>query len=274
MNTKSKILSVFLLAIMVIGLTGCNSSTNNDTDSKDNKVPTANTPKEFSGYTVGSPTTDGIIEDGMIIVKKNNYYGVIDLKGNIIVDCDKYTYMDDFSNGMALVTVNDKYGFIDTKGKLVIPLEYDDPYGGPDVFSKTDDVAWVKKDGKWGIVNKKGEVVKEPTLDYSNVYQFKNGYATVYKYGDKCVDTKGNEVDYNTYCANNNIEEVFPKIKGVKNDEGLWGFQDEDGNLIIDYKYKARGSFNEGVAQATLPDDTVEIINEKGEALLIFKKEV
>lgn len=270
---KIKIMSILLLVTMVFGITGCNNS--NDTDNKgnnDNNVPTASAPKEFTGYTVGATTTDGKIKDGMIIVKKNGYYGVIDLKGNIIVKCDKYTNMWDYFNGMAQVGVKDKYGFIDTKGNLVVPLEYDYPYGGTYEFSTTDDVAWVKKDNKWGIVNKSGEVVKEPTLDYGSVMQFINGYASISPgFANKCVDTKGNEVDYQTYCANNNPETVYPKIKSVKNDEGLWGYKDENDNLVIDYKYKYVTSFNDGVAKVTLPDNTVEIINEKGETLLIFK---
>jgi len=210
----------------------------------------------------------------MVIVKKNGYYGVIDLSGNIIVECDKYTSMEDFSNGMALVEAKGKYGFIDTKGNLVIPLEYDDPYGGQDEFSKTDDVAWVKKNDKWGIVNKKGEIVKEPTLDYSNVYQFFNGYATVNKFGFKCVDTNGNEVDYDTYCTNNKPDENKPvsiKLKSVKNDEGLYGYEDKNGKLVVDYKYKTVNFFNEGVTKATLPDGTVEIINDEGKVILRFE---
>ncbi len=271
MKTKIKILSIFLLAIMVFGLTGCGKTVNDDKDSNDNNVPTTNKTKEFSGYTVGSAVGRYGTKNGMVVVKKDGYYGVIDIKGNIVVECDTYTKIYDYSNGVAMVEKNGKYGYIDTKGEIVIPLEYDDPYGGPTefFFDNDDDVTWMKKNGNWAIVNKKGEVIKEG-LDYGSVSGFRKGYATV-DIGDVCIDAKGNEVD-DSYCDNRNLAKEPAKYRSTKNEEGLYAVIDENDKAITDYKYKYMLVFYDGAAKATLPDGTIEIINENGEVLLRFKK--
>ena len=49
--------------------------------------------------------------------------------------------------------INFKEGFIDTTGKLVIPCQWDD------TGSFSEGLAWVKKDGKWGVIDTKGNIV-------------------------------------------------------------------------------------------------------------------
>ncbi|MBR5028815.1 MAG: WG repeat-containing protein [Bacteroidales bacterium] len=60
---------------------------------------------------------------------------------------------ESFSEGLARVKKNRKWGFIDKCGKVVVPLEYDDAYN----FSEGLAVVW--KGESRGYINKQGELV-------------------------------------------------------------------------------------------------------------------
>ncbi len=53
-----------------------------------------------------------------------------------------------------------KYGFVDSNGKVVVKYEYDEVTE----FNKYG-FAGIKKDGLWGVINTKGEVILEPTYN-------------------------------------------------------------------------------------------------------------
>ena len=55
----------------------------------------------------------------------NNLYGLVNSKGNIIVQ-NKYNYIGEFSEGIAAVKFNGKWGFVNTKWEIVVPCEYDE----------------------------------------------------------------------------------------------------------------------------------------------------
>ena len=68
------------------------------------------------------------------------------------------TYMEIYPNNTLYAkNINDKWGFVDKDGNLQVQNEYEmvtefNEYG----------FAGIKKDGKWGSINDKGEVVQEP----------------------------------------------------------------------------------------------------------------
>lgn len=58
--------------------------------------------------------------------------------------------------------INEKWGFVDKEGNVKVQNEYDmvtdfNEYG----------FAGIKKDGKWGVINSKGEIIQEPTYQIS-----------------------------------------------------------------------------------------------------------
>ena len=89
-----------------------------------------------------------------------------------------------FSEGYAAVQKNGNWGFIDEKGNVVIPLEY----LSASLF--VDGLAAVKKDGKAGYINKDGEVIIP--MEYDEAYGFKNGYTVVKKDGRYGILTLSN----------------------------------------------------------------------------------
>ena len=79
-------------------------------------------------------------------------YGMMDKNGNEIVSA-KYDDSWPFTCGLANVVKNGKWGYINTKGEEVIPCRYHD------AGYFYDDVADVQKseDSRWEIIDKKGE---------------------------------------------------------------------------------------------------------------------
>ncbi len=92
----------------------------------------------------------------------------------------------DLKEGVEIIQVDGKYGFWGG-GFFLMPPEFEDAR----MFSE--DLAAVKKGGKWGYVNKAGEMVVEPRFD--RAWSFSGGKARV-EVGSRTllIDTRGNEV--------------------------------------------------------------------------------
>ena len=112
-----------------------------------------------------------------------------------------------FSEGLAAVKLYGKWGFIDKSGNVVISFKYDYAYR----FSEG--LAAVKLDGKWGFIDKSGNEVIPCKYDWS--HDFSEGLAAV-------------ELD------------------------GKWGFIDKSGNEVIPCKYNLAHDFSEGLARVAL----------------------
>lgn len=94
-----------------------------------------------------------IDEKGMILAKKGNKYGYIDIHQNEIIPF-KYDDVDLFSEGLAAAKIKGKYGYLDRKGNEIITFQFDDV----EVFNSVG-FAIVSKDSKYGLINKKGNPI-------------------------------------------------------------------------------------------------------------------
>lgn len=219
--------------------------------------------------------------EGLIVVRKEDKFGVVDLKGKEIVK-PKYNHLDFFEGGVCRFLVGEypegKYGFVDKKGREIIKPQYDNLNyfsEGLAAFGvgEYDDEGQFK--GKWGFIDKKGKVVIKPVYDRAS--RFSEGLARVWK-GNKLVyiDKKGNEVlkskyhgykefvigSYDTFRVDM-VEEITEKqvnnesvsytgdfheglavvIKG-----NLCGLMDKKGNIILEPKYDYISNFSDGRA--------------------------
>ncbi|MDQ3394848.1 MAG: WG repeat-containing protein [Bacteroidota bacterium] len=96
---------------------------------------------------------------------QNRKYGFFNLIENKAITAYEYDMAYNFNNGLAPVKKNGKWGYIDKKNNLVIDFKYDDA----SAFS--DGLAVVKVDSKKGIINLKGEFVFHPQFDTANDFQ-------------------------------------------------------------------------------------------------------
>ena len=104
--------------------------------------------------------------EGLAIVKKEEISFFIDKNGNKVFECEYEGINSDgianFSDGLAKITKpngNNTFlaGFIDRTGNVVIPCIYEETW-----VSFSEGLAVVKKDGKYGFVDKQGK----STFDY------------------------------------------------------------------------------------------------------------
>jgi hypothetical protein len=120
------------------------------------------------------PFSDGLAK----VYISNQGFGIIDKKGNQIVDC-RYTEMQAFIEGLAQVQINRAKGYIDKNGNEIIPCgQYEILFG----FSEG--LMMVNNKNKYGYVDKSGQLIV-PCI-YANANHFKNGLAWTNKgYIDK-----------------------------------------------------------------------------------------
>ncbi len=176
---------------------------------------------------------------------KNNKWGFIDEKGNIVIHA-KYDLASQFLDGLARVKVNGKYGFIDKNDNIVIPAKYD--YA----CDFSEGLAGVKVNGKYGFIDKNDNIVIPAKYDYA--YDFSEGLAPVYVNGEyKFIDKNGNIVISANYTGAYSFSEGLAAVQ--VNDK--WGFIDKNGNMVISDKYNdCYEGFSEGLAAV--------MINRKG----------
>ena len=248
----------------------------------------------------------GGFSGGLATVKKDGKYGYINTKGEQVVEC-KFDEASGFSEGLAAVEKDGKYGYINTKGEQVIECKFDNAnsfkeglatvrnnYSGftinakgnfvvydennnrIEISGKFDEVyrfteeglAVVKKDGKYGYINTKGEQVVECKFDDAN--GFKEGLATVRNnYSGFTINAKGNFV---VYDENNNRIEISGKFdEAYSFTEGLakvkkgskYGFINTKGEQVIECKFDYADDFREGLARVKKGYDDFTI-NTKG----------
>lgn len=144
------------------------------------------------------------------------------------VDFMRFTYqhIGDFNEGLAKVKLDGRYGYIDKEGNVVIPIKYDDCY--PFIGN----VANVVLNSKEGMINRNGyEVIP---IRYEQVCAFYNGLARV-KLNDKYgfVDKSGQEV---IPCKYDDAHFFKNGICAVRLNE-KWGFIDKKGTNVVPFNY-------------------------------------
>ena len=145
---------------------------------------------------MGNYNITGRYSCGMALAQRSDspyVYGYIDKYGKPVMSfqwSDAYDFSENYA-WVAGVSQNDNtklcYGCIDKEGKTVIPFLYERGYTegkkyeqhGGYVFSEG--LAGVKRDGVWGFVNYKGEIIIP--FEYEEVYDFSEGFAWVKKNG-------------------------------------------------------------------------------------------
>ena len=108
-----------------------------------------------------------------------------------------------------------------------------------DVCNFSEGFAAVKKDGKWGYINTKGELIIECKFDY--VRDFKEGFAAIKKYGKYgmygkwgYINTKGEQI---IECKFDDVRDFYEGFAPVQKDD-RWGYINTKGCPVIFDKSK------------------------------------
>ena len=162
------------------------------------------------------------------------------IKVNVLVELLlDYDFAISFNEGLACVRKDSKYGHIDKNGKEVIPLIYD--Y----VSTFSEGLARVGKDGKYGCIDKTGKEVI-PFI-YDDIEYFNDeGLARVKKNGKYgFVDKTGKEI---VPLISDFAISFNEGLVCVKKD-GRYGFMDKTGKEVVPLIYDYCYDFNEGLAR-------------------------
>lgn len=102
---------------------------------------------------------------GLAPVRFGRTWGFVDEKGNIVINPSYAGVLPFSANGLALAADNNtqQMGFLDREGKWAIAAQFElaTPFYA--------DIAFAKVGDKWGIIDKTGKFLENPTFD--NVYQ-------------------------------------------------------------------------------------------------------
>lgn len=182
--------------------------------------------------------------EGVGVVGKDNLFGLIDYKGKEIVS-PQYESIGTFKEGRGTFVNKEGMGVLDTKGK-VITKKY---YGYVGDYSEGLAIVLEKQDnGKryYGYINRKGDEVIVPTYEAAN--DFVNGKALV-------------QTEEQTYALINKKGQVLtvihkPVVYGYQDGamiysdsiDGLRGYLDTKGDVLIPAEYTFAEPFEDGVA--------------------------
>ena len=131
-----------------------------------------------------------------------------------------------FSEDLAAIKKDGKWGYIDKKGNIVIDCVYEKAQD----FSEG--LAVVKKDGKCGYINNKGEVVIDFKYDSADNFSFGYGIGYIGRSKNIVVDKNGNEIINKSYSMlfgpiSENLFIVAPST-------GMYAIVDKDENIMLD----------------------------------------
>ena len=215
----------------------------------------------------------GRYAEGRLAVQRRNKWGFVDARGREVIPC-RFQAVQAFSEGVAAVKLNNKWGYIDKQGSTVLPFEYEqagahsggyfpvkqgmearyvDERGAdrlPDRYEAVtpfdQDLAWVRLDNKWGLIDRAGKWLARPRYLLIRGFE-ENGLALV-RYGAQMsryglVDRRGQLVTpANGYAEIRSYYEGYAAVK-VKEQ---WGFLDRAGQLVIAAEYDSVDDFSEG----------------------------
>jgi len=136
---------------------------------------------EFSDY----DEISGFYQGKYMVVIKNGKYALVNKKNQLIIPAE-YDEIREINNGL-VIAKKEKWGIVNLKNKIIVPFEYDDLSGFYEGIAHAD----VAK--KSFYINKENQRLINLELDFNWFGNFKQGVALVKK-NDKFgyIDKKGN----------------------------------------------------------------------------------
>lgn len=142
-----------------------------------------------------------------------------------------------FNEGLISVYIDGKWGFINKDGEVAIEAKYDLATN----FSCG--LATVGIDGKFGYINAKGEIVIPLQFDGASI--FSEDIALVYTDGKySYINKKGDLLFGRSF----EYADSFYDGRALFSENGKYGYIDNKGKVVIEPQYKSASRFSEGLA--------------------------
>lgn len=196
---------------------------------------------------------------------------------SLFVSCDSLGGQKDENNVDYLavqIDEDDSWSIIDAEGKVIVDREYDKD----DKVSKIYDggIYWVCSKDKYRLYSIDSPKKSLTDKEYDKVTEFREGRAFVSINGQPIImiDEKGNHLK----TLSKDVAMVTSIHDGMvpfQNQEGLWGFLNKNGDVVIPAAYKNVHNFGCGVSCVYSGDDnkTVSLIDKKGNTIKTWNKE-
>jgi hypothetical protein len=215
------------------------------------------------------PFSSGLSE---VTLSPTGKHGFIDTLGNFVIQ-PQFDNAMPFRGDRAWASQNGKWGLINKEGKFIVPPTYQvikdifDPFNfwmseydyiSGIIHQKKDnpgDLAWIRQNGKWGLVNKSGKTLT-PAV-YDEVKDVNEGYTWVKKdalWG--LLDSTGtylikpNERNPLIYATNATFKVFSDFHYGLLRyqSRNLYGYMDKQLKVVIPAKYDKVSDFKNGLA--------------------------
>ena len=186
----------------------------------------------------------GAFSDERAAAKRSGKYGFIDVQGQMVIE-PRYDQVWDFSEGLARVTAGARlqssgwrggqWWHMDKAGKTITgPFAH--------AYSFSAGLAAVAVDGKYGYVDRRGQLKIQPQFDEAD--EFSGGLAVV-GFADRRRPKRVSPPD---------VDALLGHLWAIKGTVGRRGYIDRQGRWRIRARFDRAGVFCEGLAAVRLND--------------------
>lgn len=169
-------------------------------------------------------------------IKQDNKWGYIDKTGKVVIAAE-FDQASFFSQGLAFVRKDNKIEVINSRGETEFYL----PNNVNNYAAFSEDLAVVAINGKYGFINKKGEIVITPQFDQAR--SFSEGLAVV-KIGNHYgfIDKSGQTVVNPQFFSATSFSESLAAVRFKQNDLHP-AFIDKTGKVFFYLPNETLGNF-------------------------------
>lgn len=198
---------------------------------------------------------------GHVAAKKNGKYGLLDNEGHEVLP---FKYAHIFMVGEDRISFqpegSNKFGMMDLTENIIIPVAYDF------ISRHSDKLIAVKKQYKYGLMDRNGNWVSTTGLVYDDIFQQADGMSLV-RIGRK----RGfiNEDAVLTIPAIYDFAKSFSGGLAVVKNNDKWGCINKQGRTVIPLQYDGMGDYTEGLMPAK-KGKKWGYVNEKNETIISF----
>jgi hypothetical protein len=193
------------------------------------------------------------------IIDNKKLQGLVGIDNNIIIE-PKYDNIYFIEDPDFFVVKKDnKYGFVNKSGIEIIPVIYDQVG-----FNITEDLISVKQKNKWGFVNRNNEIII--AFEYDEAYPFFDGIAFVKKENIYEGIDKNNTVKAKFSTEKSEFPFYSNNLSLFKKD-GKYGYINKKGNVVIPAIYLYAYPFVNEMAYVELNGKS-GFINKKGKEII------
>ena len=215
---------------------------------------------------------------------------LINKQGKSVVDLSRYQKVDadKISGGLLPVLRNGRVGYVNMQGRETIPAMYDmlkESQGWARPVSEGRIV--VKQNGHYGVIDTANKTIVPFSAAISDIDDYRSGMTRVRKNqaiswldknGKPTRDPNSNsKTDSQTSTTNENVKEIqqsapsspFTTLQPRQQD-GRWGFVDDNNVTMITYSFDEVRPFSEGLAGVRI-DNEWGFVNLGGELVIPFR---